>query len=242
MSLRCARSGADRARPAGAAASRYRSNASPTHCRCRSAALTLVKAMPFADAAAAADWLRQVAADEDIAGELTAEATRTVNRALLAHRVAAPDAYAGDLHHSAAVSVRFGYGSGQEVADGRWSEAYELPEAGRRSLRAQVIDGVGAQERVAAVLGGREAVGAEESLLIDAERAAAEGREPLAALTFAAALEALRRAGSDPGEAAAEVADLRERALSGRPVDAEQLRLALRAARRAIRAGISARG
>lgn len=198
--------------------------------------LTLIKALPFEDEEAAADWLRQVGSDDELAASLTAEAARTANRALLAHRVAAPDAYAADLHPQEAVSVRFGYGSGQEVAEGRWSEALELPDSQRRGLRAQVMDGVGAQERIAAVLGGRDQVRPDESLLIDAERAAEEGRPELALITLGAALEALARAGGDPGEARTALADLRPPGARDAPIDPTALQKTLRSARRAVRA------
>lgn len=198
--------------------------------------LSLVKALPFADEPAAADWLRKVGDDDELAAALAAETAQTANRALLAYRVAAPDAYAADLHPQAAIAVRFGYGSGQEVAEGRWSEAIELSEGRRRSLRAQVMDGVGAQERIAAVLGGRDRIRPDESLLVDAERAAREGRPALAVLSLGAALEALAGGGGDPGEARAAAAELRGAAVSGGEIDAEALRRALRAARRAIRA------
>jgi hypothetical protein len=203
--------------------------------------LTLIRALPFSDEAAAADWLERVLDDGEIAAALLAETTAMVNRALLAYRVAAPDPYATDLDAGTALAVRFGYGTGEEVADGRWTSAAELPEGRRSSLRSEVIDGVGAQERIAAVLGGRDVIGPEESLLVDAERAQAEGRPALAALTVALAVETLTRSGKQGpgeyhGEATAATAPLRKRALEGAEIDAGELRTALRAARRAIRA------
>jgi hypothetical protein len=199
--------------------------------------LTVIKALPFADEPSAAEWLETVIADGEVAGGLLGEVTVTVNRALLAYRVSAPDAYAADLGASAALVVRFGYGTGQEVADGKWSAAAELAEGRRRSLRAEVIDGVGAQERIAAVLGGRDQVHPEESLLVDAERAAAQGRGRLAALTLGLAVEALERSGATPdGEISVVAARLRERALAGGEIPAEELEKALRAGRRAVRA------
>jgi hypothetical protein len=198
--------------------------------------VTVIKALPFSDRAAAEEWLKRVSGDDELARGLTSEVTTTVNRALQAHRVAAPEPYAADIHPGAAVAVRFGFGSGEEVAEGRWSEARELSEARRRSLRAETLDGVGAQERVAAVLGGRSTVGVEESLLIDAERAHREGRPQLAAITLAAAADALARTGGGAGEAQGAASRLRERALGGEEVDDPALRKALRTVRRAVRA------
>jgi hypothetical protein len=198
---------------------------------------TLTKALPFADEERADDWLRQVLGDDDVATGLLEEVVRTVNRALLAYRVSAPDAYAGDLSPGDAIAVRFGYGSGQEIADGKWTEAAELAEGRRRSMRAEMIDGVGAQERIASVLGGRDEVRPEESLLLDAERAAAQGRLRLAAMTLALAVEALTRAGGAADEETGVAASrLRDRSLAGGEIDPEALQRALRLGRRAIRA------
>ena len=198
---------------------------------------TLTKALPFADEGAARDWLAQVVADDEVTTGLLEEVVRTVNRALYAYRVSAPDGYAGDLSPGEAIAVRFGFGTGQELADGGWTEATELAEGRRRSLRAEMIDGVGAQERIAGVLGGRDQVRPEESLLLDAERAAAQGRLRLAAMTLGLAVEALTRAGNTPeGDIEAVAFRLRDRALSGGEIDAEALQKALRLGRRAIRA------
>lgn len=202
--------------------------------------LTLIKALPFSDEAGAREWLDTVLADDEVAGGLLGEVAATVNRALLAYRVAAPDAYAADLSPSTALAVRFGYGTGQEVSDGKWSAASELAEGRRRSIRAEVIDGVGAQERIAAVLGGRDEIRPEESLLVDAEREAAQGRRPLAALNLGLAIEALERGGVTPeGDISVVAARLRERALAGGEIASDELTKALRAGRRAIRAALN---
>lgn len=205
--------------------------------------VTLVKSAPFADEEAARSWLADVAGDDEMTAGLTAETCRTVNRALHAHRVSAPDAYASDLHPGAAVAVRFGYGSGEEVAEGRWSAAFELPEVKRRGLRSALIDGAGAQERIAAVLGGRDAVRPEESLLLAAELAAAERRYAEAAIVAAAAAQTLASGGSGSTEGAAEAvaatSQLRKAALGGAEIGERQLRETLRGLRRAIRGSLS---
>jgi hypothetical protein len=198
---------------------------------------TLTKALPFADSDQAADWLEQVVSDDEVTTALLEEVVSTVNRALHAYRVSAPDHYAGDLSPSAAIAVRFGYGTGQELADGRWSAATELAEGRRRSMRTEMVDGVGAQERIAGVLGGRDEVRPEETLLLDAERAAAQSRPRLAAMTLGLAIEALVRTGGAPEDDIVLVASrLRERALAGGEIDGAELQKALRSGRRAIRA------
>lgn len=206
--------------------------------------VTLVKSAPFADEQAARAWLDDVAGDDEMTAGLTAETCRTMNRALQAHRVSAPDAYVADLHPAAAVAVRFGYGSGEEVAEGRWSAAFELPEAKRRGLRSALIDGVGAQERIAAVLGGRDAVRPEESLLLTAELAAAERRYAEAAIAAAAAAQTLASGasgGSTEGaaEAVAATSQLRKAALGGTEIGERELRETLRGLRRAVRGSLS---
>jgi hypothetical protein len=205
--------------------------------------VTLVKSAAFDDESAAADWLDRVSGDDELTSGLTAETCRTLNRAIHAHRVSAPDAYAADLHPAAAVAVRFGYGTGEEVAEGRWSAAFELPEAKRRGLRSALIDGAGAQQRIAAVLGGRDAVRPAEALLLDAELAASEARHAEAAIAAAAAAQALAASSGAPSGTAESVAStsaLRKAALSGTAISEQELRETLRALRRAVRASLSA--
>ncbi len=198
--------------------------------------LTLAKAIPFTGGDEARAWLDAVLGDEEITQALLDEVIRTTNRALHAYRVAAPDPYAGDLDIETAIAIRFGYGSGQQVAEGRWDAAAELPERRRRSVRAETIDSVGAQERVAAVLGGRQEIAHEDALLADAERHAGQGRTALAALGLALTIEARARSGGEVDtQLAKDVAGMRERALTGAEIDPEQLGRALKGTRRAIR-------
>lgn len=204
---------------------------------------TLVKSRAFDDESAAAAWLESVAGDDELTSGLTAETCRILNRAVHAHRVSAPDPYAAELHPSAAVAVRFGYGTGDEVAEGRWSAAFELPEAKRRGLRSALIDGVGAQQRIAAVLGGRDSVVPAETLMLAAELAASEGRHAEAAITAAAAAQALAASPEAPADAAESVAStsaLRKAALAGTAISEKELREALRGLRRAVRAWVGA--
>lgn len=194
--------------------------------------LTLIKSVPFDDEPSARRWLARVGGDSDLSAALAHDVAATANRALEAHRVAAPDPYAADLDPGTALVVRFGFGAGEEVAEGRWSAAVALPESRRRGLRSRAVDGVGAQERIAAVLGGRDSVEPSEALLLDAERAWAQGRLRLAAIVLESALGALPGAPTEPGDARALAAAARR----GEPLEAEPLRAALRAGRRAIRA------
>jgi hypothetical protein len=150
--------------------------------------LTVIRPGGFATADEAEAWLERSAADAEEADGLAVSALGIVNRALHAHRVATQDPGMGGVSVSLALATRLGFGTGDELADGRWSEAVELPPPAGPRRRA---DALRPQERMAAQLGRRERVDACETLLLraradlDAER----GRE--AALQLRVGLEAL---------------------------------------------------
>ena len=84
--------------------------------------------------------------------------------------------------------MRIGYGSGDEVADGRFGEARELPAPGRRRARRSME---APEERFAALLGGREEVLPAEELVLRARADLNAGRLAEAALQARVAIEAL---------------------------------------------------
>jgi hypothetical protein len=151
----------------------------------------VIRPRPFADEGAADRWLEEVAGDRDLSSALASEALLRLNRALHAHRTAAGDPTVADVDASRPVAIRFGFGTGEDVADGRWQRALELPERHRRGLLQRDYDAMRPQERVAAVLGGRERVGAHEELIVRARGDIDAGRLATAALGLDAALEAL---------------------------------------------------
>lgn len=153
--------------------------------------VTVIRPRPFADEAAAESWLDQVSGDRELAAALASETIVRLNRALHAHRTAAGDPTVADVDASRALAVRFGFGTGDEVADGRWRRARELPDKHRRGLLQRDYEAMRPQERVAAVLGGRERVGAHEELIVRARGDVDAGRLATAALGLHAALEAL---------------------------------------------------
>jgi hypothetical protein len=115
-----------------------------------------------------------------------------LNRALHAHAVAGADPHAHELTPERAVAVRIGYGSGDETADGRFSAAREVDVwASGASKRRRRQEDLRPQERVAAVLGGRERLDACETLLLRARADLGAGREREAALQLRVGLEAL---------------------------------------------------
>ena len=88
--------------------------------------------------------------------------------------------------------MRIGHGSGKEVAAGRFSTAHEVDvRAAGGSRRHQRDEELRPQERLAAVLGGRDRVDACESLILRA-RADLDARRPReAALQLRVGLEAM---------------------------------------------------
>src|SRR5918996_5177425 len=100
-------------------------------------------------------WLERLSGDAEAAEGQVGEAVVLLNRALHAHRAASQDPYVHEVSPATAVAIRIGYGTGDEGAEGRWSEAREPPLGERRTRRTEALQ---PQERVAAVLGGREAV------------------------------------------------------------------------------------
>lgn len=205
---------------------------------------TFIRASPLESEAAAADWLESVCADRTLWAPLAAEATTQVNRALHAHRTATGDPHLADVDPARAVAVRFGYGSGDEVADGRWQAARELTERDRLKLPGRDLEALRPQERIAAVLAGRELVGPHEELIVRARGDLDAGRASTAALGLHAGLEAMTRApdpalGEEIGARLAEAADLartaRRRVLEGAEPDVDALGRALVAAESAMR-------
>jgi len=166
---------------------------------------TLVRAFDaFADEAEARRWLDESAATEDTVDALLAEAIEALNRALHAHAVASGDPAPQTFSARRAVAARIGYGSGEQVASGEFSTAREVDvHAGGASRRRQRAEELRPQERIAAVLGGREQLDACETLLLRARTDLDAGREREAALQLRVGLEALlvelKGALADPG-------------------------------------------
>jgi hypothetical protein len=102
--------------------------------------------------------------------------------------VAAADPYLAEASPEKALAVRIGYGGGEQVADGRFASAWELPgEARARAKRSMEAP----DERFAAILGGHEPVLAGEALVLRARADLDAGRRREAALQARVALESL---------------------------------------------------
>jgi hypothetical protein len=153
---------------------------------------TAVRAFePFDSVENAARWLERSLEAEDTVDALVAEGIGLLNRALHIHAVASAHPHGQELSPQRAVLVRIGYGSGEELAAGRFSVAHdvdvEAPGPSRRRQEGELRP----QERLAAVLGERERLDACETLLLRARADLDAGRTREAALQLRVALEAL---------------------------------------------------
>ncbi len=134
----------------------------------------------------ASAWLDSATGDAEARAAEVRSATRLINRALNALRAEARDPLVQEIGASRALAVRIGYGTGEQLADGRWTEARELPPPRRGRLEE-----VDPQTRVAAVLAGREEVHPTETLLQRARLDAEQGRDAEARYGLRAAMAAL---------------------------------------------------
>jgi hypothetical protein len=154
---------------------------------------TAVRAFePFDSTEDAALWLRRSVEAEDAVDALVAEGIGLLNRALHAHGVASANPRGQEMSPERAVLVRIGYGSGEEVAAGRFSVAHDIDvSAGGSPRRRRREEELRPQERLAAVLGCREQLDACETLLLRTRADLDDGRLREAALQLQPALEAL---------------------------------------------------
>jgi hypothetical protein len=162
---------------------------------------TVIVADPLEDEASAEEWMAR-------AGDTIDAALAVLNRALHARRIAAADPYAGEVALRDALVTRVGYGTGEQVADGRWTAARELPPERPRIAREAALR---PQERFAALLSGRDAALACELLALRARLDLEQARDREAALQLEAAL----------GAALSELEGWRE--LDGMPARLEEL-------------------
>lgn len=167
--------------------------------------VTAIRAFtPFAEEAEADRWLDEACEAEDTVDVLVDEGLELLNRALHAQALASADPGSrSELSAEGAERILVGYGSGEETAVGRFREARQVDVAPRASRRRRREEELRPQERVAAMLGGRERADACETLLLRARADLDAGRDREAALQLRVALEALlaelKGALADPG-------------------------------------------
>ena len=138
---------------------------------------------PLPDADRARAWLKAAGEDELASG------LAVLNRALQAHRLAAADPHAHGVGPDDPLVARLGYGAGEQVADGLWTDARELVDSGARGVRRRRRIPV-AQARFAALLTGRQAALACEELVLRARLDLDAGHDRAAALQVSIALDA----------------------------------------------------
>jgi hypothetical protein len=137
---------------------------------------------PLGSPEEAATWLSG-AGEHDLAAGIA-----VLNRALHSYRLATADPHVHGIGRRDPLVARLGFGAGEEVADGLWTDARELIDArsgSRRSRRIPV-----AQARLAALLTGRQHELATEELALRARLDLDEGRVREGALQVLIALDA----------------------------------------------------
>jgi hypothetical protein len=155
--------------------------------------VTVIDPIPLAAEHQARAWLAELDRDRDVRA-----AVAVVNRVVHLHRIAAADPYAHEVSPDQALVIRAGWGEGEQVADGRWLQARELPwtrhrrkaPGSRRRLIGDRSSALRPLERLAALLGGRSATLLCEELALRARLDLDQGRLALAALELDRALAA----------------------------------------------------
>jgi len=148
---------------------------------------TVISAPPSERDAAAAS-IGGANEDADLAEAAVTAALGVVNELLRAHAVATHDPHGPRIAREAALIARLGYGTGEGLAEGRWEDAIEVPHPERRRRRAEALR---PQERIAAVLAGREQIDVCEVLLLRARADLDQDHPREAAIQLRAGLEAL---------------------------------------------------
>ncbi len=158
---------------------------------------TLVDPVSVSAERQAKAWLSELDGEREIEA-----AAALLNRVLHFHRIAAADPYVNEVAPEQALVIRAGWGEGEQVADGLWLSARELPWRGPAGVRRKRIGDRAAAlrplERMAELLGGRGKTLLCEELVLRARADLDNGRPAHAAIelqgAYAAALAEL------PGE------------------------------------------
>jgi hypothetical protein len=144
------------------------------------------------DEQAAEAWLSQTTASEEAIDRLVEQGIDELNQALHTQSVASGDPYPQTVTPARAVVIRIGFGSGEALVDSAFTSAHQVdPGLGPTSRRRQRDEELRPQQRLAAVLGGREQLDTCETLLLRARADFNAGRHREAALQLRVGLEAL---------------------------------------------------
>lgn len=182
----------------GAPAAGGRRRRKPRRAEAEAAPLTLTRVTAirafarFEDEQEAARWLEEACEAEDTVDVLVDEALELINRALHAQALASANPSSrSELSAEGAERILVGYGSGEETAAGRFRDARQVEVGSSSSRLRRREEELRPQERVAAILGGRERADACETLLLRARADLDAGRDREAALQLRVGLEAL---------------------------------------------------
>ena len=176
-----------RARCPGAAPARP---ASPEPATVATSRATIIDPISLAAEHQARAWLSEIDAEREVDS-----AVAVLNRVLHAYRIAAANPYLYEVSARQALVIRAGFGEGEQVADGNWLHARELPAQGgggsllRRARRARDA-ALRPQERLAELLGARQRPLVCEELALRARLDLDQGRPAHAAVQLQAALGA----------------------------------------------------
>lgn len=166
---------------------------------------TVVDPVPLSVDAQARKWLEQLDPEREAHA-----AAGVLNRVLWAHRIAGAVPHLHEVSPTQALVIRAGFGEGEQVADGLWTDARELLLSRKRAgRRASVLR---PQERLAVLLSGRGSALLCEELVLRARLDFDTGRVALAAIeldrAYAAALAELPAEGR--GDLRERIDELRE--------------------------------
>jgi len=141
---------------------------------------------PVADVGAARSRLTEIAGSDEQQDHWVHEGLELLNRAIRAHRAGSRDPYVVEVARRDARRVRIGYGTIDEVRDGRFTEAVDVPPPpGSRAPRSTML---APSEAVADALTGRLDVLECEDLLLRAYLDLDHGRTRAAVHQVSAAL------------------------------------------------------
>jgi hypothetical protein len=144
-------------------------------------ATVIEAASPLPSAAEAEAWLATAGEPELHHG------LEVLNRVLHAFRLVSADPHQHTVARGQALVARVGFGAGEQVADGLWTQARELVAPTVRQRRSRVLT---PQARLAAVLGARERMLVTEELTLRARLDLDQSRLREAALQVLVALDA----------------------------------------------------
>jgi hypothetical protein len=188
-----------RQRPSRLTSLRKAPPADPEPALVATARATIIDPVPLSAESQAKAWLSEVDAEHEVERTLA-----VLNRVLYSQRLAAADPYVHEVSPAQALVIRAGFGIGEQVADGRWLEAHELPKGERRPSRRGRIGrdrsaALRPHERLAELLGAREVGLVCEELALRSRLDLDQGRRAHAAIgldgAYAAALSELHAEG-----------------------------------------------